>query len=286
MALRTKKIRNLTDYEAEYNNRARVPEHKEIIKGWETDAAAWRTEAYDAQIDLSYGKSVRQSIDIFKPELPKAGPIVLFIHGGYWQALGREWFSHMARGANYHGLTVAIPSYDLCPNVTVMEIIEQMQACCLWLWKRFKRRIVVCGHSAGGHLTACMLATDWQVLNPEAPPLLAAAGLSISGLFDLEPLTETTINDNLCLDVDEARKASPVYWIPPSGLKMIAAVGGSESSEYLRQGELITERWHAHGMAVLPQVMPGENHFTVISSLARPNGQLTQNLVGLASLAT
>ncbi len=276
----------IKDYEAEYNNRARVPNHASVIASWEEQSVQWRENAYKADLDLAYGAGTRHKVDVFSPENEAAGPIVMFIHGGYWQALGREWFSHMARGPNLNGITVAVPSYDLCPNVSVSQITEEMQACCLWLWKTYRRRIVVCGHSAGGHLTACMLATDWNAHDGDAPPLLVGAGLSISGLFDLEPLVPTTINDNLQLTSESARKASPIHWAPPSGLKMIAAVGGEESSEYLRQSKDIAKAWHTQGMAVMARVLPGENHFSIVASLAEKDGVLTKTLTGLVSGAT
>ncbi|MGI9481224.1 MAG: alpha/beta hydrolase [Hyphomicrobiales bacterium] len=275
-----------TNYEAEYNNRARVSDAAAIIDGWQELAADWRSKTHKAEIGLSYGDGARNVVDIFTPDYERAGPIALFIHGGYWQALGKDWFSHMARGPNLNGLTVAVPSYDLCPNVTVMQIVEQMRECCLWLWRRYKRRIVIFGHSAGGHLTACMLATDWLSLDPDAPSLLAGAGLAISGLFDLQPLVGTSINENLLLNQQTAQEASPIFWKPPSGLRLVAAVGGTESDEYLRQSRDFTAHWHEQGMAALPRVIDGENHFTVIANLAEPDGVLTRTLTGLASTAT
>ncbi|MEM7425026.1 MAG: alpha/beta hydrolase [Pseudomonadota bacterium] len=274
------------DYEAEYNNRARVPDHGDIMRSWTRDAAKWRTDADNARLDISYGDTPRQALDIFKPRKEKPGPIALFIHGGYWQALGRESFSHMARGPNAHGLTVAVASYDLCPNVTVDEIIGQMRSCCLYLWRTYKRRIVVYGHSAGGHLTAALLATHWQEIDPSVPPLLVSGGLSISGLFDLVPLVHTSVNDKLRMTEEDAENASPILWSPPSGLKMIAAVGAAESSEYLRQSHDIAHTWHEDGMAVIPLELDGHNHFTVISGLADPDSLLTHSVVGLASSAT
>ncbi|MGI9371095.1 MAG: alpha/beta hydrolase [Hyphomicrobiales bacterium] len=272
--------------EAEYNNRARVPDHQDIIDSWQKQSSDWRAASASAELDIPYGTSARQQVDIFHPVNNKAGPIVMFIHGGYWQALGRESFSHMARGANLNGLTVAVPSYDLCPTVSVSDIIRQMQECCLFLWQRYRRRIVVCGHSAGGHLAACMMATDWRSIDPNTPPLLAAGALPISGLFELEPLVSTSINDGLNLTVDTARAASPALWAPPSGLKMVVAVGGDESSEYLRQANQFAHSWHKQGVAALARILKGENHFTVISSLAEENGVLTKTLTGLASTAT
>jgi acetyl esterase/lipase len=164
------------DYEVEYNNRARVPEHPALISGWARDAAAYR-EQHPPQ-RLSYGAGSRNTIDIFHGG---DGPIVVFIHGGYWQALDGSFFSHCARGLNAHGVTVAVPGYDLCPNVTVDDIIGEMRAACRELAK-LRRPLVISGHSAGGHLAACMLATDWVALEPSLPKKAVAAAYAISGL--------------------------------------------------------------------------------------------------------
>ncbi|MDP3317930.1 MAG: alpha/beta hydrolase, partial [Bosea sp. (in: a-proteobacteria)] len=104
------------DYETQYNNRARVPEHPQVIASWARDAEAYRAEAL-CELGVSYGESERQRYDLFKPETMRGNAIVLFIHGGYWQALDRSFFSHMARGLNRRGIPVAVVGYDLCPQV-------------------------------------------------------------------------------------------------------------------------------------------------------------------------
>src|SRR5688572_28497624 len=119
------------DLEAEYNNRARVPEHPGIIAGWKKDAAAYRASHPHSEIGVSYGNSPRQTIDLFWPDNARDAPIALFIHGGYWQALDPSYFSHLARAANANGIAIAIPGYDLCPRVTVAAIIDQVRAATL-----------------------------------------------------------------------------------------------------------------------------------------------------------
>ena len=111
------------DYEVEYNNRARVPENPALIAGWARDAASYRVQHVPRA--MPYSPGARHTIDFFPGD--GDGPIVVFIHGGYWQALDGSFFSHLAGGLNAHGISVAIPSYDLCPEVTVDRIIEQMR---------------------------------------------------------------------------------------------------------------------------------------------------------------
>ncbi len=271
------------DLEAEYNNRARVPEHPALIAGWETNAAAYRAEAANRHKVISYGPTPRQTIDIFGPLKPKAGAMpVLFIHGGYWQGLDPSYFSHMAKGLNAHGLSVGIAGYDLCPDVSVGTIIEQMIAAARTMHRRFQSPLVASGHSAGGHLAACLVATDWETIDPDLPERMVPAGLAISGLFELEPLVPTSINVKLGLDIPAARSFSPRLWTPPSGITFDAWVGGNESPEYLRQSASINAVWAAAGNATRYQEVAGADHFTVIAGLADPNSAMTRRLAEMA----
>ena len=266
------------DYEVEYNNRARVPENPALIAGWARDAAAWREQ--HAPRSIPYGPGARNMIDFF----PGAGegPIVVFIHGGYWQALDGSFFSHLAGGLNAHGISVAVPSYDLCPGVTVDQIIQEMRAASREL-ARLGRSLVMSGHSAGGHLAACMLATDWPALDASLPANLVVAAYTISGLFDLEPLVETSINKAMRLDHAAARAASPLFWNAPARGSLDAVVGCDESAEYFRQSQTIVERWGAAGIATRFGTVPNANHFTAIAPLADPNSPMVLRIRELAT---
>ena len=221
----------MIDYEVEYNNRARVPEHAEIFARWNAEAAAYRermkTEE-NAELGLAYGTSPRQTVDLFFPEATGHTPLALFIHGGYWRSLDASTFSHMAAGLNSRGIAVAVAGYDLCPQVTIGQIINEMRTACLFLWRRFGQRLMVYGHSAGGHLAACMVASDWRKLDPKAPADLVSAGYSISGLFDLGPLVHTAMNADLRLDEVEVGRVSPLNWPVSNPRVFDAVVGGAE----------------------------------------------------------
>jgi len=274
------------DWEVEYNNRARVPEHPQIFAQWARDAAAYRAETSKdgrAEIGLKYGPSPRQTIDLFKPRGGADGPLALFIHGGYWRSLEPSSFSHMARGMNAHGITVAVSGYDLAPQVSIGQIIEQTQQACLYLWKRFKKRIMVSGHSAGGHLTACMVATDWKALDAGAPADLAPVGYAISGLYDLAPLRHLATNADFKLDAAEARRISPLFWPVAKGRVLDAVVGGIESSEFLRQSKIVADGWREKGVDTRYEAIPGMNHFTVCDPLIDPASAMTRRLVELAN---
>jgi arylformamidase len=265
------------DYEVEYNNRARVPENPALIAGWAKDAAAFREDHPPRTI--AYGAGMRHVIDFFPGD--GNGPIVVFIHGGYWQALDGSSFSHLAGGLNAHGLGVAIPSYDLCPNVTVDAIIGQIRMATREL-ARLGQRLVVSGHSAGGHLAACMLATDWSAFDASLPSNPVIAAYAISGLFDLGPLVDTSINKALGLDPTTARAASPLFWRPPTRGSLDAVVGEAESAEYFRQSRTIVDLWGRAGVATRFGAVPGANHFTAIAPLSDPNSPMVLRLKELA----
>jgi arylformamidase len=268
----------IVDYEVEYNNRARVPENPSLIAGWARDAAAYRQR--HAPRSIPYGPGARNIIDFFPGD--NEGPIVVFIHGGYWQALDGSFFSHLAGGLNAHGVSVAIPSYDLCPAVTVDDIIQEMRVASREL-ARLGRSLVVSGHSAGGHLAACMLATDWPAFDTSLPKDLVVAAYAISGLFDLGPLVETSINNALYLDDATARAASPLFWKAPGRGSLDAVVGENESAEYFRQSRTIVDRWGAAGVATRFGTVPNANHFTAIAPLADPNSPMVLRVKELAT---
>ncbi|WP_398482032.1 alpha/beta hydrolase [Tardiphaga sp.] len=267
------------DLEAEYNNRARVPESGELIAGWARDAKAWREQGH-APRGISYGAGARNTIDYFAAA-NDAGPVVVFIHGGYWQALDASFFSHLSRGLTSHGISVAMPNYDLCPQVSVADIVAQMRAAVRELAK-LGRPLVIAGHSAGGHLAACMLATDWQVIDPALPKKTVIAAYAISGLFDLPPLVPTSINKALQMDEASARAASPLFGPVPGHGSLDAVVGGEESSEYFRQSRSIVDAW---GQAIPTRygTVPGANHFTAIAPLADPESAMVLRLKALSN---
>jgi arylformamidase len=275
------------DWEVEYNNRARVPEHPQIFERWARDGAAYRDETVKegrAEIGLKYGPSPRQTIDIFKPKSSKDGPLALFIHGGYWRSLEPAMFSHLARGMNAQGVTVAVSGYDLVPQVSIADIMAQTQTACLFLWKKFGRRMMVSGHSAGGHLAACMLATDWTKLDAGAPADLVPAAYAISGLYDLAPLLHLAGNAEFKLTEAGAKAISPLFWPAPKGKVLDAVVGGTESSEFLRQSKIIADAW-AKDNKTRYEAVPGMNHFTICDAMADPASAMTKRLVELSKRA-
>lgn len=265
------------DAQAEYDNRARVPESAAIIAGWARDAAAFRAGWAEADLSLAYGAGERERLDLFRPGPGEAWPLALFLHGGYWQALDRGFLSHLARGLLARGVAVAIPSYDLCPAVPLARIVDQMRAAAAMLHRRHGRRLLAMGHSAGGHLAAMLMATDWRALDPALPADLVPACLPVSGVFELEPLLPTTIAAALRLTPAEARRLSPC-WLPPPGGALHVVVGGAESAEFIRQSRDFATAWGGEFEA-----LSGLNHFTVLAPLGDPDSVLTRRAATLAA---
>lgn len=270
------------DLDAQYNNRAMVPEHPAIIAGWASDAAAFRAGHATAALDQPYGTGERHRYDFFPAPSPRPdGPVLLFIHGGYWQALDKSFFSHMAAGANAHGLDVAVMSYDLCPQARLAVIVDQGIACTRDLRRRTGRAILPFGHSAGGHMAACLAAANWPAIGE--PGEIVTAAMPVSGLFHLAPLLHTYVNKAIGLDTGQAAQLSPITWSPPAGLRLTAVVGSDESAEYHRQTRVLVECWAAVGASTKAIVMPAANHFTILGGFAEAESPLTRELVALAA---
>lgn len=263
-----------------YNNRARVSNFAEHAARWQRDSAQARI-ALRSVLDQRYGLSGRERLDVFPADRP-GSPVVVFIHGGYWRSLDKSDHSFVAPALQAMGATVVLPGYDLCPSVTVPQITLQMVRALAWVWHQIERfngdprRITVMGHSAGGHLTAMLLACQWQRFDPALPPVLVRRGLSISGVHDLEPVSRAPfLRDELRLTAPDVRRASPCLLPAPAQGILYAAAGGDESSEFIRQTQLIRQAW---GEQVVPvcEVLPGLNHFAIVESLAESASPLNQ----------
>jgi arylformamidase len=275
-------------FDAQYNNRARVPEHLEILREWADRSAAARA-ALPAALDLAYGADPAERLDLFPAATPGA-PVLVYLHGGYWRALDKRDASFIAPPFVAAGACVVVPNYSLCPAASIDTIVRQQRAALAWVWRHVAahggdaRRIVVAGHSAGGHLAATMLATDWPAFDPALPADLVKAALSLSGVFELEPLRHAPfLAPDLKLDADAAARLSPIGFSAPAR-PLFALVGGDESEEFLRQNAAIAAAWGAAAVPVC-EAVPGRNHMSVLAELAEPGSRthrLALRLLGLA----
>lgn len=277
-----------SELDRQYNARGAVPEHPAFIARWQADSARTRA-ALTADIDLAYGQSRGEKLDLFHVG-KSAAPLLIFIHGGYWRGLDKSDFSFLAPAFVARGVKVAAVNYGLAPITPMEEIVRQLLRAVSWLYRHAaalgidSRRIVIAGHSAGGHLAAMMAAADWPAWEPALPADLVHGIVCISGLYDLEPLVHASfIKNDIRLDTAGARKLSPIQYQPRLAIPMVTAVGGDESAEFQRQNRLIRESWpHCFRRDV---ALPGRHHFSAVDALAEadhPLFQATLELLGVS----
>jgi arylformamidase len=260
-----------------YNNGLAVPDWREtLLPRWQQESEAIRTNAGGAR-NVAYGAGERNLFDLFTPkgEAPADGwPTLFFIHGGYWQYLWKDDWSVIAKPFVEHGFAAVIVGYTLCPQTTIRGIASEIEAAIAHVWTHAKAlnvnrdRLALAGHSAGGHLTAWCMATDWTTHGLPKTPFVSAT--AISGLFDLEPLVPIYLNDALKLTNEEALAMSTAYRERRVDCAFTACVGGAELEEFHRQNALIGERWSNVNEWTLENL----NHFTIIDQLSRSNTAL------------
>lgn len=255
----------------EYNNRELFPDYPRHFARWAETSARARS-IMTCYLDRAYGSSPGETLDIF-PSRKGDGSVLMFIHGGYWRSLDKRDFSFLAPAWVDAGVSLVVVNYDLCPAVSLERIVQQMLAASVWLYRNAEAygmdedRLYVSGHSAGGHLTAMMLAALWPVIDASLPKNLYKGGLAVSGVYDLRPLVDIDwLKGDLRLDEGAATKVSPAFLPPATRSPLSLAVGGQESSEFKRQNALLAERWKRVLLEDIP--MPGTDHFTVIDGLA------------------
>jgi arylformamidase len=260
-----------------YNNRELVPEHPQFMARWSESSARARA-SMACHLDRAYGEQPGESIDLF-PARKGDGSCLMFIHGGYWRSLDKKDFSFLAPALVDAGVSLAVVNYDLCPRVSMEEIVRQMLRASRWLWLNAEEygmdqdRLYVAGHSAGGHLTAMLMCALWPVFDRSLPKDLWKGGLAISGVYDLRPLVEVDwLNGDLRLDAASALRLSPAFMPPATRAPVMTCAGGDESSEFLRQNALLGERWRAAFAGDI--AMPGRHHFSVVDGLAEQKSTL------------
>ena len=281
--------------DAQYNNRALVPEHPQYFARWAQASELVRQQAR-CTLDLRYGLPPKSTLDVFPTDAAggSGAPVLVFIHGGYWRSLDKSDFSFVAPSFTADGALVVVPNYDLCPEVSIENISVQMADAVAWTWQHAAehggdpQRIAVAGHSAGGHLVAMLLSCRWKELasarGVDLPAQPLAGGLSISGLYDLEPIRHTPfLQADLKLNPASVARLSPAFFPRPKAGKLYTTVGLDESSEFLRQNTLIRDVWGPTAVPVC-ETVPGRHHFSVLESLVDPQGRLHELALRLLGL--
>jgi arylformamidase len=275
-----------------YNNRALVPDHADYMARWASDSEAARAGSL-AELDISYGTSQGEKLDIFRASESQAGnagaPVLVFIHGGYWRSMDKADHSFLAPAFAQRGACVVIPNYDLCPAVTIPHITLQMVSALAWVYRNIARfggdpsRITVVGHSAGGHLAAMLLTCLWPLYAKDLPANLVKNALSISGLYELQSIMQTPfLQNSLRLTAKQVAQTSPAWLPAPKKGLLYTVAGASESDEFLRHNALIEQAWGARAVPVREALL-GLNHFSVLDALIQPGHRL--NSLALSLLA-
>jgi len=237
--------------------------------------------------DLHYGELSTQSLDLYLPTAASQGKLMVYIHGGYWQELSKEESSFCATNLQEHGFHVAVLDYTLAPDASMSDIVEENRQAMAWLLKNASQlgydpeHVYVCGSSAGAHLAMMMLQTSWQQYIPGYQGSVVKGLCAVSGIYDLQPLLPTYVNDALKMDPIEAKANSPIFQPAPKPVPIILALGNIETDEFLRQSQMMAKKLRVQGLKVLFKIIDERNHFDVILDLADKSTWLFQETVAL-----
>lgn len=277
---------NAETLETEYNLVARRgPDFSDMVARWLVRSEAYRSHS-GASTGLAYGEGGREKLDFFSGGDP-GGPVVVYIHGGYWQRGDKSMYSFVAEAFVKNGVSVAILNYSLTPSVRIGQIPPQIRKAVAWIWLNapglgFSRdKLFVMGHSAGGHLTAMTMVTDWPAFNAALPVELVRGGLPVSGVFELEPLVHTSLNQGPQMDIAEAIAQSPAFLPPATNAPQLVVVGGGETGEFLRQSNHYAAQYATSERSMERYDVPDADHFDVLERLAEDDSVFFGKSMGL-----
>ncbi|RPH45584.1 MAG: alpha/beta hydrolase [Burkholderiales bacterium] len=264
--------------DAQYNNRTKVPSFAAHIERWAVEGERART-TLAPRLDVRYGAGEREAVNVYAARGAAPAPVLVWIHGGYWMSLTKAQNDFVALGFVPHGVAVVNVEYDLMPGVRMDVLVRQVRAAVAWSIANAASfggdpaRVWVGGHSAGGHLTAAVAADPGPGPRP-------AGGFAFSGLYDLEPIRLSYLNDTLAMDEREARRTEPVGMPPPAGGDWTLLVGGAEGPEYLRQSADLAAAWASDdARRVRMEVAAGADHFSIVAPLADPGSATVLRMV-------
>ncbi len=278
----------------QYDTRAGVPGIEEMVAKRPKMAAAYRAESANAKFNVAYGRREKETLDLFLPETvsnaPTKLPVHLFIHGGYWTMMDKDDFSFVAKPYVEAGAIVAVANYDLCPTVSLPEIVDELRRCTAWLYKNIATfggnpdRLHISGHSAGGHLTGMMLATDWPAFDTAVPANVIKSAVPMSGIYDLEAMRHIKLQELITLDESTARANSPMFLDVATVVPTLVAVGGGESDEFHRQSLEYAEHLKSAGADVAYMDCPGLYHSSLVTETLNADHPFTQARLRLMGL--
>ena len=264
----------ITNWSDEYDNVGHIPDAVGFIEKWSKLAQAFRDNA-NLQINIPYENKERNLFDLFHPE-GRAKGLFVFVHGGYWLRFDKSFWSHLAQGPLAKSYAVAMPSYTLCPDATISEITTEVTASIEAAAERIEGPIILCGHSAGGHLVTRQLCED-TTLDKTVLERVAKV-ISISGVHDLRPLLNIVQNETINLDEREALQESPALLKPRLNIPVDCIVGADERPEFIRQNDLLANIWLGMGVVTNTVHVDGKHHFDVIDDLINLDGIICSGL--------
>jgi arylformamidase len=274
-------------WEAQYNNRAAVPDFQQYFDRWNARSEETRRRVR-CSLDVPYGPHPMEKMDLFMPA-GASRACLMFIHGGYWRALDKKDHSFVAAELVRHGVTVAVPNYALCPAVTVEEIVRQVLQACAWLYRNGTNfgaplgNLYVSGHSAGGHLTAMAMAAHFPTFRPDLPKKVVRGGLAISGVYDLRDIVNVpSVNNDVRLKPAPAEKVSPLFYPPATDAPLYLAAGGRELAPFIEQQAALATKWKKIVVAEIP--CPNDHHFSILDGLADPSSALFKGAMKMMGL--
>jgi arylformamidase len=263
-----------------------LPEFEAIIARYGTDSATAR-DGLDCRLDVAYGDHSDEVVDIFPAG--EGAPVMVWVHGGYWRMMSQKESASMAPGLVAAGVALVTVNYSLAPGASLDEIVRQCRSALAWTHANARDfggdpdRIYVSGSSAGGHLTGMLLAGGWH-RDFGVPEDAVKGACALSGLYDLEPVRLSEVNEWAKLDATAAQRNSPIHHLPTSGCPLIVSYGGNETAEFKRQTDDYAAAWRAKGFDCRYVASPDHSHFDIIFQLDQrdtPLGAALFDLIGV-----
>jgi arylformamidase len=269
------------EMEYQYNPRESVPEYPQLAKKRAEQARRVR-ESAKSWLGVPYGSSPREKLDIYPADQP-GGPVLIYIHGGYWRSGSKEDNCNFVPVFTKQGASVVLVEYDLCPTVTVSDIVRQTRSAIAWVYRNILRysgnpaKIYLSGHSAGGHLTAMALAHDWA--SAGLPRDLIKGAVATSGVYDLDMVMRISVQEEVRLTPELAKRNSPFHHPPLPICPVIVAVGGAEPKGWQQMSEDFFKLCKERGVDCEYLIIPSANHYTMSEHLADADSPLAQAML-------
>jgi arylformamidase len=262
----------------QYNNRLHVPDFANFFSRWEFQSGETAMKLPLVK-DIRYGSLDREKLDLFPSPIPQSKTLV-FIHGGYWHMLDKDLFHFIANGFHAFGVTIVLLAYPLAPEYSIDQMLLSCRNALYWLYNNVAAyngnpdELFVAGHSAGGHLAAMLMATDWKRTGLTIPADMIKGTCVMSGLFNLIPIFHSYLNTKIKMDLETAHRNSPVTLVPSNSCPLIIAVGAAETDEFQNQSIEFSEAWKDKGFPVHLLQLPAENHFSIVDAMVEKGSGL------------